>query len=375
MHPHLQLSTRASQASGEDVTDLIPFNTIQEFTLFTHNSAFGDAFHLNAAHLGGPAYGRSHLLGRLQIQFGGKTGSSVPIAVRGIPPGGIMAPLVPSPISQVFPARLSPGPQGFNEFLRFPMRNYPLDDLSIIDDPLDIAIGAIDLKTGRLLNNYLHRGFINQDLIFALLRVEPCTPQSSFFFRGPAVLVRGPHNEMVFRFQGLVHIPYTEGFRFPNPDFATGFVVGPNSALDPFLWFHGIQNGNHSEIVLEGSDNFVRASTGDEFSYRYVIPSNPGATAAVFEYENHSQQGRFHMHSLAWVDFGHSGTSLHNTEEYDTVTFSGFGYWHKAGIKSLQQVAVQISRSAEKPYVGIQVADGDISNVNTKPMDEMLALP
>ena len=374
MHPHLQLSTKAPLSSGEDISDLIPFNSIQEFTLFSHNSAFGDAFHLNAAHLGGPAKGRSHLLGRLQIQFGGKTGNSVPIAVRAVPPGGIMAPLPASPIAQSFPSRLSAGPQGFNEFLRFPMRNYPLDDLSIIDDPFDISIGAIDLKTGRLLNNYLHRAFINQDLIFALLRVEPCTPQSSFFFRGPAVLVRGPRNQKVFRFQGIVHLPYTEGFKFPNPDFATGFIVGSNSALDPFFWLHGIQNGGASEVIMEGSEDYVRASTGDEFSYRYVIPSGPASSPAIFEYENHSQQGRFHMHSLAWVDFSNSGTSQHNTE-YDTVTFSGFGIWSKDGVRSLQQVAVQVSRAAEKPFVGIQIADGDISNVNTKPLNEVVALP
>lgn len=375
MHPHLRLSTREPENVGADVSDLIPFNTVQEFTLFTHNSAFGDAFTLNAPHLGGPAKGRSHLLGRLQIQFGPKTGNSAPMAVWAIPPGGIMAPLAPSPVTQVFPSRIPPGPQGFNENLRFPMRTYALDDLSVLDDPFDISVGALDLQTGRTLDQLLHRGFISQDLIFALLRVEPCTPQSSFFFRGPAVLVRGPHNQRVFRFQGIVHIPYPQGFKFPHPDFATGFTVGGNSALDPFLWFHASQNGVPEGIVLEGSARSVRASTGDEFSYRYLIPSDPSSITPMFEYENLTQQGSFRMHSLAWVDFGNSGTSHAFQDKYDTVTFSGFGFWRKDGIKSLQQVAVQISRSPEKPFVGIQVAEGDISNVNTKPQNEMVALP
>ena len=119
----------------------------------------------------------------------------------------------------------------------------------------------------------------------------------------------------------------------------------------------------------------MRASTGDEFSYKYLIPSDPRQTAAVFEYENHSQQGSFRMHSLAWVDFINSGTSLNHDEPYDTVTFSGFGVWRKDGTQTLQQVAVQISTSSEKPYVGIQVADGDVSNVNTKPQNEQTALP
>jgi len=375
MHPHLHLSTRDPESSGEDFSQSIPFNTIQEFTLFTHNSAFGDAFTLSSPVVGGPAKGRSHLLGRLQIQFGPRTQNSVPLAVSAVPPGGIMAPVPDSPIAQSFPSRLSAGPQGFNEFLRFPLRTYPLDDLSIIDDPFDISVGALDLSTGRLLNSLLHRSFISQDLIFALLRVEPCTPQSSFFFQGPAVIVRGPRNQKVFRFQGIVHIPYPPGLKFPNPDFSTGFPVSGFSALDPFLWFHAIQNGAASGVIKQGGASHVRASTGDEFSYKYLIPSDPRQTAAVFEYENHSQQGSFRMHSLAWVDFINSGTSLNHDEPYDTVTFSGFGVWRKDGTQTLQQVAVQISTSSEKPYVGIQVADGDVSNVNTKPQNEQTALP
>lgn len=375
MHPHLHLSTRAPDSAGADFSNHIPFNTVQEFTLYTHNSAFGDAFSLSSPVVGGKAKGRSHLLGRLQIQFGPKTQNSVPLAVFAVPPGGVMAPLPDSPITQSFPSRLSAGPQGFNEFLRFPLRNYPLDDLSIVDDPFDISVGALNLSTGRLLNNLLHRSFISQDLIFALLRVEPCTPQSSFFFQGPAVMVRGPRNQKVFRFQGIVHIPYPAGLKFPYPDFSTGFAVGNGSALDPFLWFHAIQNGAASGVVKQGSASHVRASTGDEFSYRYLISSDPGRAAPVFEYENHSQQGSFHMHSLAWVDFTNSGTSLRHDEAYDTVTFSGFGVWRKDGTQTLQQVAVQISTSSEKPYVGIQVADGDVSNVNTKPTDEQNALP
>lgn len=375
MHPHLSLSTKDPVAAMEEISVEIPYNTLQEFTLYTHNSAFGDAFHLNVSLLGGPAKGRSHLLGRLQIQFGGKTGNSVPVAVWSLPPGGIMAPLPDSPVTQVFPGRLSSGSQGFNETLRFPMRSYPLDDLSILDDPFDISVGAIDLRTGRCLNDLLHRAFISQDLIFALLRVEPRTPKDSFFFRGPAILTQDARKQNVFRFQGIVHIPYPTGFQFPHPDFTTAFTVGPGSALDPFLWFHAIQSGEAGDFLKEGSARNVRASTGDEFSYRYAVPGDPEENNVVFEYENHSQQGKFKMHSLAWVDFSNSGTSAANGSEYDTVSFSGFGVWSKDGVNTLQQAAVQISTSGEKPYVGIQIASGDISNVNTKPQDEQAALP
>ena len=375
MHPHLSLSTKSPVTSGNPACPQIEFNSLQEFTLFTHNSAFGDAFSLKVPHLGGPAKGRSHLLGRLQIQFGPRCGNSVPFAAWALPPGGIMAPLGDSPITEIFPGRLSPGPQGFNENLRFPLRTYPLDDLSIIDDPFDICVGAIDLTTGRSLNDILHRAFISQDLIFALLRVEPRTPKDSFFFRGPALLLRDNHEQNVLRFQGIVHIPYPPGFKFPHPDFTTAFIVGGNSALDPFLWFHAIQAEESCGILKEGESKHVRSSTGDEFSYRYRIPVDPHNEKVLFEYENHTQQGSFRMHSLAWIDFSNSGTANDEDHAYDTVTFSGFGVWSKDNVQTLQQVAVQISTSSEKPYVGIQVAAGDVSNVNTKPAIELTALP
>jgi len=376
MHPHLHLSTKEAtraENSGEPLD--IPFNTIQEFTLYTHNSSFGDAFHLNVPALGGPAKGRSELLGRLQIQFGEKTGNSVPIAVWALTPGGIMAELPDSPITGAFPGKLWAGPQGFNENLRFPQRNYPLDDLSILGDAFDLCIGALDVRTGRSINQLLHRAFISQDLIFALLRVEPRTPKDSFFFRGPALLQRGTNGNLVFRFQGIVAIPYPSGFLFPHPDFTTGFIVGPDSRLDPFLWFHAIQDSTRAGNTLNGSEQRVRASTGDEFSYKYRIPGDPTGASPLFEYVNHTQQGQFRMHSLAWVGFSNSSTSEISVDGYDTVTFSGFGVWTKDGVKTLQQAAVQISKSREKPYVGIQVSAGDVSNVNTKPEIEADALP
>ena len=71
MHPHLHLSTRAVSPENHSaaLSDL-PFNTIQEFTLYTHNSSFGDAFTLSVPALGGPAKGAPNSSGGLQIQFG-----------------------------------------------------------------------------------------------------------------------------------------------------------------------------------------------------------------------------------------------------------------------------------------------------------------
>jgi hypothetical protein len=385
MHPHLHLSTK-EPARGGECPD-IPFNTIQELTLFTHNSSFGDAFTLDAPQLGGQATGRSHLLGRVLLQFGVRSGNTVPVAVSCVVPGGYMEELEPSPIVDVFPGRLYPGPVGFNEFLRFPLRTYSLDDLAIIDDPFDISVGALDLRTGRFVNELLHRGFINQDLIFALLRVEPRTPKDSFFFRGPARLERGAGGGTVFRFLGSVFVPYPEGFLFPNPNLTNGFPVGPNSRLDPFLWLRAIQDEPASaDYVKSGEQRDVLASTGDRFSYRYSIPADPRNHKAVFEYENHSQQGKFSLRSLAWVGFGDSrgakgakaakgSKGTRDAGAHDTLSFTCFGVWSKDGVETFVQASAQFSTSRERPYAGIQVDAGKVSNVNTKPPNINDAVP
>jgi len=373
MHPHLHLSTKAPEESPDRCPE-IPYNTVQEYTLHTHNSAFGDQFTLTTPELGGPAKGRSHVMGRIQIQFGAKTRSSVPIAITAMNPGGMLTDMSTSPITIVFPGQLSAGPQGFYELLRFPRRTYSLDDLAIIDDPFDISMGLVDLRSGALVNQLLHRGFINQDLIFALLRVEPRTPKDSFYFRGPARLERGPDGRSVFRFNGLVRVPYPEGFLFPQPNLTTGLVVGPESVLDPFLWMQAMEGGDRLASVMRGEETDVVASTGDRFSYRYVVPADVSRAAPLFEYENHSQKGAFFMHTLAWISFHNSLLACDRTQEFDTVTFTGFGIWRKDGFETIEQATVQITNGLGH-YVGIQIGSGDVSNVNTKPQDEASALP
>jgi hypothetical protein len=381
MHPHLHLSTKdpAPPARGEECPE-IPFNTIKELTLFTHNSSFGDAFTLHAPQLSGKATGRSHLLGRVLLQFGVRSGNSVPVAVSCVSPGGVMAEMPASPITAVFPGRLYPGPIGFDEFLRFPLRTYSLDDLAILDDSFDLSLGSVDLRTGRFINELLHRGFINQDLIFALLRVEPRTPGSSFQFRGPAVLEKGPGGEPLFRFKGEVFVPYPEGFMFPTPNLTTGFPIGPNSRLDPFLWLHAIPDQRAGDYIKTGDGRDITSSAGEQFSYRYSIPNDQTNSTATFEYENHSQQGKFRMHSLAWVGFSDSKGSERSSGsrklvDHDTLSFTCFGIWTKDGVNTLLQASAQFSTSPERPYVGIQVDSGVVSNVNTKPPNIKDAMP
>jgi hypothetical protein len=377
LHPHLALSTKDPEAAVglEDVPD-IPLNTIQELTLFTHNSSFGDRFGLDIEEWGGEATGRSQVLGRVQLQFGERTGNSVPVAVCHLQPGGFLAPFPTTPVTQLFPAPLPPGPTGFNELLRFPLRTYSLNDLAILDDPFDISVGSVDLATGKLLHPLLHRAFINQDLIFALIRVAPESARTFFLFRGPAKLETGVDRKPIFRFKGSTNIPFPAGMQFPQPDLATGYTnLGSQAFLDPFLWIHAIGDGEASDAMKQGVATNVLASTGDRFSYHYLIPGDAAHYKASFEYENHSQQGKFRMYSLAWVGLSNSGTSRARTGGYDTVTFTGYGIWSKGGVNTLQQAAVQVSTSSEKPYVGIQIGGGFVSNVNTKPPNTKDALP
>ena len=377
MHPHLALSTREPDAPTglEEVPD-IALNTVQELTLFTHNSSFGDRFGLDITEWGGEATGRSHVLGRVQLQFGDRTGNSVPVAVYHLQPGGYLAPFPPTPVTQLFPAPLPPGPMGFNEFLRFPLRTYSLNDLAILDDPFDISVGSVDLATGKMLHPLLHRAFINQDLIFALIRVAPDSAKTYFLFRGPAKLEKGPNGQPIYRFIGEVNIPFPAGMQFPQPDLATGYTnLGKEAFLDPFLWIHAIKDDEAQYAVKQGNASNVLASIGDRFSYSYVITNDPARHRVSFEYENHTQQGKFRMHSLSWVGFSNSGAARATPQEYDTVTFTCFGIWSKDGVNSPQQAAVQISTSPERPYVGIQIGGGSVSNVNTKPPNPKDASP
>jgi len=371
MHPHLALSTKEPERGARAAVPDLPENTILELSLFTHNSSFGDKFNLQARELGGEATGRSHLLGRLEIQLGERTGDSLPFAVASLGPGGLLSRLPASPLTESFPGRLYRGPLGFNEFLRFPLRTYYLDGVYILDDPFDLSVGLLDLDTGRSVGEVLHRGFIGQDLIFALLRVEPRTPRDSFFFRGPVRFEEGEAGQVLFRFKGEVRVPYPAGFKFPLPDLSSGLVVEAPSALDPYFWLQAVYDGA-SCGVARGGDEDIRASTGDRFSYSYVIPPEEERGKPSFEYVNHTQEGSFTLKRLSWVDLSRRGST---GDAPDTVTFAGHGVWSKGGVESLEQVCVQVSTVPGAEYVGIQVGLGAVSNVNTKPIDMSRALP
>ena len=65
----------------------------------------------------GGASVRSHLVGRLVIQFGERSGDSVPVAMSTLVPGGMLTKPPESPMAKAFPAHR--GLLGHDEALRF----------------------------------------------------------------------------------------------------------------------------------------------------------------------------------------------------------------------------------------------------------------
>jgi hypothetical protein len=263
--------------------------------------------------------------------------------------------------------------RGHDEYLRFRNQTYNNSGISWLDDPLDIAVGAIDIKTGKLIGHLLRRGMITTSWILAMLQLEPRTPKSTFTFRGPAAFEKGMHGATVFRFYGDLHIPFPEGFSFPKADLITPISIGPGSALDPYLRFQGVHAAEVPNLVKSGSHSQVTASTGVDFAYSYEISSGPGKSS--FEYSNITTGGTFILKSLTWVEFLNSRFSTAPAGDYDTIFFSGFGEWSEDPANGLHVATVQISTAPDRQYVSILIDGGITSHVNTRPPDRDSTLP
>jgi len=375
LHPHLSLSTQPpdGEPCGGNCPD-IPPNTVREYTAFSHNTAFGDKFSLNIPELGGSGTGRSHLLGRVLIQFGEPKNNAVPVAVSTLVPGGMFAKPPDSPMAAMFPGRLSLGLLGHDETLHFPQSAYQINKVCFVDDPFEFSVGSIDLRTGRLLGPLLFRGFIVQDMLMALMQIEPRTPKSSFYFRGPAAFERDASGQTIFNFNASVRVPYPEGFGFPQPDLKSKYLVGPGSNLDPFIYIQAMEGQAPPPAGKSGGAQNVAASNGQRFSYSYSIPGSPAGKPASFEYVNETTGGAFTMTSLVWVSFLNAKRTAPNDGECDAVSFTGLGWWNQE--KQVPRMAtVQISTAPDMPYVSILIDGGTLSNVNTKPEKAVLPIP
>jgi hypothetical protein len=375
LHPHVHLSTKASSSEPTpDRVPRIPVNTVEEFTPFAYNTSFGDVFGLHVDELGGEGTGRAHLMGRVKVQFGPRSGNSVGFAVQFLPPGGLCA-KHPEPLKYL-PPGTSRGMISFNEQMRFPSGvTYDQSKLSSASDPFRLAVGAIDLRTGKVIGEFLYPGFVVQQLFVNLMAVEPCTPADTFNYQGPAVFEADVNGQVTFRFNGEVFIPYPRGFHFPAPtaDGTPAFVVAQESRLDPFVRVRAMHGGAPGRGVMAGGADRIHSSIGQEFSYRYSLPLDPTQSGAAFEYTNHSAGGTFTLTGLSWFDASYARGSTARAGEPDTVTFGGFGRWSLDS--ALHQVSVHISTVPAAPYIGILVDGGVTSNVNSKPADMALTMP
>lgn len=388
LHPHIHLSTRESSKVDEDSVPEIPVNTVREFSPFVRKTNFGDIFGLNIDELGGEATGRSHLMGRLRIQFGPRSGDTVSMAMSFLPPGGLLSE-EPKPL-EYLPPGTARGMVGFNEKMVFPKGvTYNQKNLSSSMDPNNLAICAVNVKTGEITGELLCRAFVVQKLFVNLIVVEPCTPNDSFLYQGPARFTRGPDGELVFALNGEVFIPYPKGFRFPAPtdDGEPAFDVVAESRLDPFLRILASHRGAPAKGVISSggkadSPKWIdeTSSISQKFSYRYRVDLE--TSEVFFEYTNRDEEegGTFKLDCLSWISATNSPHSKKGGGRADTITFSGFGTWSRNGdgganAEEAHQVAVHISTSEEDPYVGILVDGGKTSNVNTKPADIEDSIP
>ena len=391
LHPHIHLSTKPLERPDPDVeVPAFPVNTIQMFTAPSHNNHFGDDFALNTPELGGPGTGRSHLVGRYQIQFGERFGNAQQFSIITAQPGGLMTTLPQTVIAKAFGKRVPDSLLGHEEWLRFHKQTYNNDRISWLDDPLDLAVGVIDLKTGKVIGGLLRRGMISTSWILAMIEVEPRTPRATFMFRGPAGFTKSTHGQTRFWFHGDLHIPFPLNFNFPtakftaefaeDPDAANAapgmksFQIGPNSALDPYLRFSGVHvPGAHVFPPRRGGSTQMTSLNGTDFAYQYELVPSPGVS--TFEFTNITLGATFKMTRLTWVDFLNSATSAAAEGDYDTFTFTGFGTWSDDPSNGIHIATVHISTSPTHPFVSVLIDGGVASNVETRPPDRQLTHP
>lgn len=341
LHPRIRLTTKESSAPiCDENCPPIPENAVRQFTLLTADSQIADRFNLNIGQLGdGLATARSKLQGRVQLQFGPRSGNLIPFVFGLLPPSGLIA---EPPEGEIpLPSGLSIGAIGHDGDLDFQLQTYRFEDLAIFDDPFDLAVGFVDTSTGAVLGDLTYRGFFIQSLLVqVLLQNQGRIPQASFPFRGPAAFHRHGDDGLQITFNGQLHLPYG-GLIFPSPDYnpAHGYQAGPGSELNPRVSLTARSASAELQLLWEGSGDDVVSTIGERFSYRYSVSCDPGNESASFEYENFTgpnHDGRFVMKKL-------SSASCMVEADREILTFGGFGTWN-GEIDEPHLATVQITR-------------------------------
>jgi hypothetical protein len=372
LHPHLRVTTKAAPNDPPCDPHCYPVqpNSITELTLNTRFSSIGDDFDIRVGDLGGaPGIGRSQMTGRILVQFGDQTGDFVPVAFNAMPPSGFLAPAPSFPVPG-----LSLGFLGFDEILQFPAKQYWVQNVALTDDPFDMPVGELNVKTGQLVGGLLWRSFWTTSFLQAILiQNGGRIPVGSFLLRGPAFFETGVNNQLHFRYAATEYRPF-EGFTFPYadvPDYkdaTRSYIAGPGSLLTPFFNMQAVLPTDKPTSVMSGSGTNIKSTFNEIFSYSYTLPCDAVGKTGSFEYTNNAtgkNGGTFKMENLASVMCINSLTSKQPAGNYDTVVFTGYGTWSKDSDRHL--VTAQISVAPDAPFVGIQI-DGTLSNVDLKPL-------
>ena len=366
LHPYIRISTVPinDPPCGANCP-VIPTNTDMNFTSFSYSTTLGDDFNLNVPQQGGPGPARTQLQGRAKIQFGERTGDFVPFVISALPPEGLLAPL-PSPAVPGFTF----GMLGSAEYIFFPKLTYFFNNPGTGDDPFNLSAGELNLKTGVAVGDFIFRSYFTQSIFIGLSKLNPGISPATEPFTGPLLFQKGINGETVLRFNGDIHLAFV-GFVFPAPDLTTGFITGPDSTLHLFYRIQAMHATDPASTVKTGSASNVVSSLGDTFSYNYSIPCNGTQGNATFTYTNNNASGKspgdgtFTMQSLGAVSCINSLTSRAAPGDYDTVSFAAFGTWSKDSNPHI--ATVQISQSADFPYVHVLIDGGSVSQANTKP--------
>ena len=365
LHPHIQFTTDATPlpACGQSCPAFTP-NSISVYTVNTAASETGDHFDLNIPQLGGnQALAQSHLMGRVQFQFGEPSGGTLPFALSLLPASGLLA---KPPDSPLIALGVGFGLLGADTHLLFPKQDYYIENVLFADDTFQPCVGAIDLKTGQIVGDITYRGFLIQNLLLSLLSVNNgAIPPGSFLFRGPASFTKDATGQTVFHMSANLKIDFA-GFLFPSPELTANkaFPAGTGSTLDPILLVQATSAIDGPRALKTGSATSVKSQLGDTFSYTYSIPCD-GVGTASFTYTNTSTGktgGTFTMENLATAGCGKSRGSTQAAAGGDTVTFAGFGKWSKNSDPHL--ATVQVTNYNGVPYIQIQIDGGTVSSAD-----------
>jgi hypothetical protein len=281
LHPQIRVSTKDPEDAPCEPGCFVPEpNSVQEYTANSYYTSFGDVFTVNIPQLGGVAEGRTHLQGRMMIQFGEPNADgNVPFAISTLPPGGLLAPIpdAPAPLNLFKITML-----GHNERLFFPNFTYITADPVLLEDGFDPSIGLLNPSTGAVIGDLLYRGVPAQSLFSAIINLNITRiPLDTFRHVGPARFSVGPNGENVFHYDGKLPLTF-DTLLFPSPNYDNpneAFTAGPGSLSILFCGFRAYRSPTtlrrFARVVVKTSSVPSARSSRIHTPFPAIRPSTP----------------------------------------------------------------------------------------------------